>query len=47
MYDCPRSTWIDWGSLNALDHRVPVFPSVAFAGPRLAFSTDEAVVGLP
>src|SRR5689334_17563832 len=43
----PRSTWIHCGSLKALDHRVPALPSVAFAGPRLAFSTEDAVVGWP
>jgi hypothetical protein len=47
LYDWPRSTWIHCGSLKPLDHRVPVLPSVAFAGPRLAFSTEDAVVGFP
>src|SRR6476660_6354683 len=43
----PRSTSSHCGSLKADDQRVPVLPSVAFAGGNEAFSTDEAVVGLP
>src|SRR5690348_17132885 len=43
----PRSTWIHCGSLNPLDQRVPVLPSTAFAGPRLAFSLDDEVAGRP
>src|SRR5215472_3561611 len=41
----PRSTSIHCGSENALDQRVPVFPSVALAAGKLAFSVDDAVVG--
>ena len=43
----PRSTWSHCGSLNALDQRVPVLPSVALDAGKLAFSVDDAVVGLP
>src|SRR2546430_10782696 len=43
--ELPRSTWIDWGSPNALDHRVPALPSTALAAGKLAFSVDEAVAG--
>ncbi len=43
----PRSTWSHCGSLNALDQRVPVLPSVALAAGKVAFSADDAVVGLP
>ncbi len=43
----PRSTWIHCGSLNALDHRVLVLPSVAFVAGVPAFSVEEAVVGRP
>ncbi len=46
-YDWPRSTWSHCGSLNALDQRVPVLPSVAFDGGYAALSVDDAVVGLP
>src|SRR5258706_427409 len=42
----PRSTSIHCGSLNALDHRVPVLPSTAAAAAVPAFSADEAVAGL-
>jgi len=35
------------GSLNALDQRVVVLPSVALDAGEAAFSVDEAVVGLP
>ncbi len=45
--EAPRSTWIHCGSENALDQRVPVFPSVAFEAGNVAFSTEEAVVGFP
>src|SRR5262245_2495595 len=43
----PRSTCSHWGSLKALDQRVPVLPSVAFEAAEPAFSVEEAVVGLP
>ena len=43
----PRSTRSHCGSLNALDHRVPVLPSTAAAAGVVAFSTDEAVAGRP
>src|SRR5256885_9325984 len=43
--ELPRSTWMDWGSLNALDHRVPALPSTAFAAGKLAFSVDVALAG--
>jgi hypothetical protein len=43
----PRSTWSHCGSANALDQRVALLPSVAFAAGKDAFSTDDAVVGLP
>src|SRR5215470_2161634 len=43
----PRSTCSHWGSLNALDHRVPVLPSTAALAGVPAFSTEEAVAGLP
>src|SRR5882762_3013593 len=42
----PRSTWIHCGSLDALDQRVAVLPSVAAAAVKPAWS-DDAVVGLP
>src|SRR6266851_4594661 len=41
----PRSTCSHCGSLNALDQRVAVLPSTAFAAGNVAFSTDDAVVG--
>src|SRR3981081_459321 len=41
----PRSTWSHCGSLNALDHRVAVLPSVAPAAEKPLW-TDDAVVGL-
>jgi hypothetical protein len=42
----PRSTSSHCGSLNALDQRVAVLPSVAAeAGNCWPFSSDEAVVG--
>src|SRR5215469_17335018 len=47
LYDWPRSTCSHCGSLKPLDHRVPRLPSTALAGPRLAFSLDEDVAGLP
>src|SRR6266567_2798155 len=43
----PRSTCSHCGSENALDQRVPVLPSTAFDAGKLAFSTDDAVAGLP
>src|SRR6266568_3023942 len=43
----PRSTWSHCGSLNALDQRVPVLPSVAADAGKVAFSVEDAVVGLP
>src|SRR2546428_37094 len=43
----PRSTCSHCGSENALDHRVPALPSTAFGAGKLAFSTDDAVAGLP
>ena len=47
--DCvdPRSTSSHCGSEKALDQRVPVLPSVAFAAGNVAFSRDDAVVGRP
>jgi hypothetical protein len=42
----PRSTSSHCGSENALDQRVPVFPSVAADAGVPAFSVLEAVVGL-
>jgi hypothetical protein len=42
----PRSTSSHCGSENALDQRVPVFPSTAFAAGKLAFSSEEAVAVL-
>src|ERR1700744_3399288 len=45
--DDPRSTSSHCGSENALDHRVPVFPSTALDAGKLAFSSDEAVAALP
>src|SRR5215472_5235415 len=46
--DCtdPRSTSSHCGSLNALDHRVPVFPSTAADAGKLALCTDDAVAAL-
>src|SRR5690349_2653429 len=43
----PRSTWSHWGSLKALDQRVPVLPSTALEAGVPEFSVDEAVAGLP
>ncbi|BCB79436.1 hypothetical protein GCM10022251_71770 [Phytohabitans flavus] len=43
----PRSTWIHCGTLNALDQRVPVLPSTAFAAAIVAFSAEDAVAGRP
>src|ERR1700743_2497452 len=43
----PRSTWIHCGSVNALDQRVPGLPSVAWPAGKVAFSREDAVVGLP
>src|SRR4051794_8008577 len=42
-----RSTVIHWGSLAAEDQRVPVFPSTARFAAVPAFSTEEALAGLP
>src|SRR5215472_5729534 len=42
----PRSTSSHCGSENALDHRVPVFPSTAFEAGKLAFSVEDAVAVL-
>jgi hypothetical protein len=43
----PRSTWIHYGSENALDHRVPALPSTAAEAGVPAFSVDEAVAVRP
>jgi hypothetical protein len=43
----PRSTCSHCGSLNALDHRVPVLPSTAFDAGNVEFSSDDAVAGIP
>src|ERR1039457_2484820 len=43
----PRSTCSHCGSENALDQRVLVFPSTAFAAGYAALSVDDAVAGLP
>src|SRR3954447_22430125 len=43
----PRSIWIHCGSAKALDHRVPALPSTALAAAVPAFSTEDAVTGLP
>src|SRR3954465_12616888 len=43
----PRSTCSHCGSLNALDHRVPVLPSTAAEAAVPAFSADDAVAALP
>src|SRR5690349_1342707 len=45
--DAPRSTWIHCGSLNALDQRVPALPSTAALAGVPAFSTEDAMAGLP
>ena len=45
--DAPRSTCNHCGSLAALDHRVPVLPSTAFAATVPPFSVDDAVAVLP
>src|SRR5205814_7882562 len=47
--DCeaPRSTWIHCGSPKALDQRVPLLPSTAADAGNVAFSSEEAVAGLP
>src|SRR5260370_1176913 len=42
----PRSTWSHCGSLKALDQRVPVLPSTAFAAGNPAFSVEDAVAAL-
>src|SRR5262245_40139899 len=47
LAELPRSTWSQCGSLNALDHRVPVLPSTAAAAGVPGFSTEDAVAGLP
>src|SRR5712664_2315975 len=41
----PRSTCSHCGSENALDQRVPVFPSTAAEAGVPAFSVDDAVAG--
>src|SRR5690242_2022576 len=41
----PRSTCSHCGSENALDQRVPVFPSTAAEAGKPAFSVDDAVAG--
>ena len=38
----PRSTCSHWGSLNALDQRVPVLPSTAADAGNDEFSSEEA-----
>src|ERR1700728_1960829 len=44
----PRSTSSHWGSLKALDQRVPVFPSTALAATQVEPGcTDDAVTGIP
>src|SRR4051812_16696264 len=43
--EAPRSTRTHCGSLNALDQRVPVLPSTAFAAGNEAFSVEDAVAG--
>jgi hypothetical protein len=43
----PRSASSHCGSENALDQRVPVFPSTAFDAGNDALSSDDAVAGLP
>jgi hypothetical protein len=43
----PRSTCSHCGSLNALDHRVPVLPSTAALAGVPAFSLLDAVAVLP
>src|ERR1700733_5795868 len=42
----PRSTSSHCGSENALDQRVPRFPSTASAAVKLAFSSEDAVAVL-
>jgi len=46
-WDDPRSTSSHCGSLNALDHRVPVLPSTAAEAGNEAFSVEDAVAVLP
>ena len=46
LWDEPRSTSSHCGSENALDQRVPVFPSTALAAGKPAFSVDEDVAVL-
>jgi len=41
----PRSTWSHCGSEEALDQRVPVFPSTAADAGNEAFSVEDAVAG--
>src|SRR6185437_16701471 len=41
----PRSTSSHCGSENALDQRLPEFPSVALEAGNEAFSSDDAVAG--
>ena len=47
VWVAPRSTCSHCGSPNALDHRVPALPSTAADAGNVAFSSDEAVAGLP
>src|SRR5450631_823458 len=42
----PRSTSSHCGSENALDQRVPVFPSTAFDAGKAALSSEDAVAVL-
>src|SRR5579871_3707093 len=46
LCDEPRSTSSHCGSENALDHRVPVLPSTALPGGKVAFSVEEEVAVL-
>src|SRR5260370_432647 len=43
----PRWTWSHCWSLKALDQRVPVLPSTAFAAGIPAFSVEDAAAGWP
>src|ERR1700761_6337488 len=43
----PRSTCSHWGSLKALDQRVPASPSTAEEAGKATLSVDDAVAGLP
>src|SRR5712691_343399 len=46
VWEEPRSISSHCGSLNALDHRVPVFPSTAVEAGNEAFSVEDAVAVL-